>query len=117
MLVEDGRIAAVGSLATADTDVVDARGCLVLPGGVDVHAHPLGAIEADTAAALLGGTTTILGFVDAEPGESPAAARSGRSPTSCPGRAATSACTAWCGSPRRTATATCAPSPTSASPA
>jgi dihydropyrimidinase len=46
----------------------------VLPGGVDVHTHPLGAIEADTAAALLGGTTTILGFVDAEPGERPAAA-------------------------------------------
>ena len=72
VLVQDGRIAAVGDVEAAGCRVIDAGGCLVLPGGVDVHTHPLGAMAADTAEALLGGTTTILGFVDAEPGERPA---------------------------------------------
>ncbi|MQS10985.1 amidohydrolase family protein [Streptomyces kaniharaensis] len=40
ILVEDGRIAAVGpSLAADDAEVVDAAGCIVLPGFVDTHRH------------------------------------------------------------------------------
>jgi dihydroorotase len=44
VLVEDGRIAAVGpdlasAAATANADVVDCRGRLVLPGLIDTHAH------------------------------------------------------------------------------
>lgn len=40
LLVEDGRIAAVGDGASApDAEVIDARGCTVLPGLVDLHVH------------------------------------------------------------------------------
>jgi 5-methylthioadenosine/S-adenosylhomocysteine deaminase len=40
VLVEDGRVVAVErDLAAADADVVDAAGCLVLPGFVDTHRH------------------------------------------------------------------------------
>jgi 5-methylthioadenosine/S-adenosylhomocysteine deaminase len=40
VLLEDGRIAAVDrDISAADADVVDATGCLVLPGFVDTHRH------------------------------------------------------------------------------
>lgn len=41
LLLRAGRIAAVGPdlPATPDTEVIDARGCLILPGLVDAHAH------------------------------------------------------------------------------
>lgn len=78
ILVRDGRIAAVADggspLDAGGARVLDAAGCLVLPGGVDAHTHILGRVPADGVAALCGGTTTALAFVDAEPGESPAAA-------------------------------------------
>ena len=51
--------------------MLDACGCLVLPGAIDVHTHVLGAIRDDTRSALVGGTTSALVFVDAEPGERP----------------------------------------------
>jgi dihydropyrimidinase len=74
VLVEDGLIAAVGEgLDAAGADELDASGCLVLPGGVDVHAHVFGAVETDTVSALCGGTTTVVSFLD-EPafeGETP----------------------------------------------
>ncbi len=38
VLVEDGRVAAVGE-TTAGARELDARGCYVLPGGLDPHAH------------------------------------------------------------------------------
>ena len=47
MLVRDRRIAAVGTreqierLITADTQVVDAGGHVVMPGFVDAHTHPV----------------------------------------------------------------------------
>jgi imidazolonepropionase len=47
LLVRDGRVAATGTrarierLATADTEIVDARGRVVLPGFVDAHTHPV----------------------------------------------------------------------------
>jgi dihydropyrimidinase len=73
VFVEGPRIAAV----TAPTgppgrDDVDASDCIVLPGGVDPHTHPLSDIAPATAAALSGGTTTALGFTAPRPGESPA---------------------------------------------
>jgi dihydropyrimidinase len=55
-------------------DGVDTRGCVVLPGGVDPHAHPLADIESATAAAARGGTTTVLAFTAPRPGETPTAA-------------------------------------------
>ena len=74
VLIRDGVIAAVGRIDRTGAEIVDASGCLVLPGGVDVHTHIFGAVAADTRSALCGGTTTALAFVDAEPGERPAEA-------------------------------------------
>lgn len=77
--IRDGRIAAVGHGLRAATEI-DAGGLLVLPGGIDPHVHlaypqgPHRVLSADdwetgTIAAALGGTTTILDFVEAAPGE------------------------------------------------
>ena len=74
MLIRDGVIAAVGRVDRRAPRSSTRSGCLVLPGGVDVHTHIFGAVAADTRSALCGGTTTALAFVDAEPGERPAEA-------------------------------------------
>jgi dihydropyrimidinase len=67
-------LAEPGSLAEGAGRVVDARGMLVLPGGVDPHVHydleALGARSesADTSiAAVFGGTTTVIDFAFAVP--------------------------------------------------
>ncbi|NMR29124.1 dihydropyrimidinase [Crystallibacter degradans] len=74
VLIENGKVAAVGMLdaATPDTvERVDCDGKYVMPGGIDVHTHidsPLmGTTTADdfvsgTIAAATGGTTTIVDF-------------------------------------------------------
>lgn len=74
VLVDGERIigvAAPGSHAFAAERVIDARGRLVLPGGVDVHTHmelpAAGTVSSDTfetgtRAAAIGGTTTIVDF-------------------------------------------------------
>lgn len=82
--LRDGRIAELGRLApTADEQVVDAAGRLVLPGAIDVHVHladqvnrvPIADdVDSGTAAALAGGVTTVATFVTQRPGESVAAA-------------------------------------------
>jgi dihydropyrimidinase len=74
VLVEGAQIAEVGAVERRGADVIDATGCLVLPGAVDVHTHPFGGVRADTRSALCGGTTCALAFVDALPGERPAEA-------------------------------------------
>jgi dihydropyrimidinase len=74
LLIEDGVIVGVGAVDTAQATVIDAAGCLVLPGAVDAHTHPFGAVREATRSALCGGTTTALAFVDALPGEAPAQA-------------------------------------------
>jgi dihydropyrimidinase len=74
----DGTIAAVGPELPVEPreDVVDANGKLVIPGGVDAHTHlrlRLGAVEvaddvgSGTAAAAIGGTTTVLECVTPRP--------------------------------------------------
>jgi dihydroorotase len=72
----DGRIAAVGpDLAAGPGDLVlDAGGCLVLPGLVDLHAHlrEPGGEEAETVAtaaraAALGGFTCVVAMPDTDP--------------------------------------------------
>lgn len=81
VLVEGDKIAAVlapgsqiaESAARGDVEVIDASGCYVIPGGVDVHVHlqlPMTPeatssddFETGTAAAAWGGTTSIIDFV------------------------------------------------------
>ncbi|HEV8267262.1 MAG TPA: dihydropyrimidinase [Thermoanaerobaculia bacterium] len=72
VLIEDGKIAAVGQkLELQDARTIDAAGKLVIPGGIDVHTHldmPFGGstsaddFESGTVAAAHGGTTTIVDF-------------------------------------------------------
>ncbi|WP_088282328.1 dihydropyrimidinase [Ideonella sp. A 288] len=78
VLCVDGRIAAVGAnlAAPAGADVLDAGGRYVIPGGIDPHTHMqlpfMGTVTRDdfysgTAAAMAGGTTTIIDFVIPDP--------------------------------------------------
>ncbi len=82
VLCVDGLIAAVGAdiaaQIPADAQVVDASAQYVLPGGIDPHTHMqlpfMGTVTADdfftgTAAALAGGTTSIIDFVIPDPQE------------------------------------------------
>ena len=78
--VKDGRIAAIGTGLAAGARDLDARGQLVLPGGVDSHCHveqlsSAGVMCADdfysaTVAAAFGGTTTIIPFAAQHRGDS-----------------------------------------------
>ena len=74
ILIEDEKITAIGrDLKTgAHTQIVDAKGKDVLPGGVDVHTHfdlPMfGTVSSDDhytghKAAAFGGTTTVIDFI------------------------------------------------------
>ncbi|HEX2378800.1 MAG TPA: amidohydrolase family protein [Gaiellales bacterium] len=74
VLVDEGRVVEVGAVDRRGAEVVDATGCLVLPGAIDVHTHPFGGLRDDSRSALCGGTTSALAFVDALPGERPAEA-------------------------------------------
>ena len=78
VLIEGGRIAAIGPGLKGDT-VLDATGCYVMPGGIDPHTHLempfMGTYSADdfesgTRAALSGGTTMVIDFVLPSPGQS-----------------------------------------------
>jgi dihydropyrimidinase len=72
VVVESGRVAAIEPpSATGD---IDARGCVVLPGGVDPHVHPLTDLPAAVEAATRGGTTTLLGFTEPHEDETPSEA-------------------------------------------
>lgn len=76
--IRDGRIATLGENLPRGDDEIDARGLLVLPGGIDAHCHIdeppyLNARLADDFAsaslsAACGGTTTFLPFVNQVPG-------------------------------------------------
>lgn len=83
--VAGGRVAAVGDAGCMEPAhrVVDAGGCLVLPGLIDAHLHlnqPLGEFAtADsfyqgTVAAACGGVTTVIDFAIPGAGETPLAA-------------------------------------------
>jgi dihydropyrimidinase len=74
VLIADGSVVSLGDGDYSGAQVVDAGGCLVLPGAVDAHTHVFGAIRDDTRSALRGGTTSAIAFVDALPGERPAEA-------------------------------------------
>jgi dihydropyrimidinase len=73
ILVENEKIVQVGqNLPSAQAEVLDASGKLILPGGVDPHVHldlPMfGTVSSDdhytgTKAAAFGGTTTVIDFI------------------------------------------------------
>ena len=78
VLCEGGKITAVGAhlAAPAGADLLDAGGRYVMPGGIDPHTHMqlpfMGTVTRDdfysgTAAAMAGGTTTIIDFVIPDP--------------------------------------------------
>ncbi len=79
VLVEDGRITAVGSLGEVLVErEIDAAGCYVLPGFIDFHTHVDDQIgpyyladtyESATRAALENGITTLCTFVTQGPDE------------------------------------------------
>jgi dihydropyrimidinase len=70
--IKDGTIAAIGRSLPGGTAEIDARNRLVLPGGIDPHAHiaqvsGAGMLNADTfesatVSAAFGGTTTVIPF-------------------------------------------------------
>ena len=73
ILMRGGRVVAIGEALQvgADTRTVDARGLVVLPGGVDCHTHmentfgdstTCDTFESGTRSAAFGGTTTIVDF-------------------------------------------------------
>jgi len=77
VLIEDGRVAALGSFDPASADaVVEAGGCYVLPGFIDFHTHVDDQIgpfyladgyESGTRVALENGITTLCTFVTQDP--------------------------------------------------
>ncbi len=79
--VKDGRIVALADDIDADgARVIDARGKLVLPGGIDSHCHiaqmsssgleTADDFESGTRSAACGGTTTIIPFAAQHRGQS-----------------------------------------------
>jgi dihydropyrimidinase len=80
ILIEDGKVAMIAKSIDFEADkVIDAKGRLVIPGGIDPHTHmelPFGGtsasdtFETGTIAAAHGGTTTIIDFAVQGKGES-----------------------------------------------
>ncbi|MBM3131073.1 MAG: amidohydrolase family protein [Chloroflexi bacterium] len=82
ILIEGETIKLIGTdLPLQAERVINATGLLVFPGGIDPHVHlhypqgPNRIVSSDdwltgTIAAAFGGTTTVLDFVEAKPGES-----------------------------------------------
>ena len=77
LAIDRGRIAAIGKNLNA-AHTIDASGCFVLPGGVDCHVHlqmqlngliSTDSFESGTVAAACGGTTTVVDFIDPQPGQ------------------------------------------------
>ena len=78
LLIDGETIAEIGSQieTDAETEVIDAMGCYILPGGIDVHTHlnlALGSRHVSDGfyhgmrAAAFGGTTTIVDHPEAGP--------------------------------------------------
>jgi dihydropyrimidinase len=77
LAIANGRIAAIGRQLNGQ-ETLDATGLLVLPGAVDEHVHlqmPVGEFASSddfytgTVAAVCGGTTSVLDFIEPESGE------------------------------------------------
>ena len=64
ILLRDGKIAEIGTIGTTDADEINAAGCIVTPGFVDLHTHYDGqAIWSDRMipSSQHGVTTAVLG--------------------------------------------------------
>jgi dihydropyrimidinase len=70
VVIEQERVVAIAEPERFAGERIDARGCFVLPGGVDSHVHMLSDVPAADQA-LLGGTTTALSFTWPEDREDP----------------------------------------------
>ncbi|MEE3254337.1 MAG: dihydropyrimidinase, partial [Chloroflexota bacterium] len=80
LLVKGDKIVSVGTdLPVSDAKIVDCSGLILLPGGVEPHAHfslPMfNTISSDNhftghRAAAFGGTTTVMDFTSQSPGSS-----------------------------------------------
>jgi dihydropyrimidinase len=80
ILIDDGVVVMIAKTIDVDADrVIDAKGRLVIPGGIDPHTHmelPFGGTSASddfdtgTVAAAHGGTTTIIDFAVQSKGQS-----------------------------------------------
>src|SRR5438874_3743846 len=80
ILIEDEVVSVIGAQLDMEADImIDAKGKLVIPGGIDPHTHmelPFGGTTAaddfrtGTIAAAHGGTTTIIDFAVQYKGES-----------------------------------------------
>jgi dihydropyrimidinase len=78
--IRGGKIAALGHDLGAASDIVDAQGKLILPGGIDSHVHlsqPAGPgikmaddFESGTRSAAFGGNTVVMPFALQQKGES-----------------------------------------------
>ena len=77
--IEGEKIVSIGeNIEKPGDEVISAKGCYILPGGIDTHTHfdlNVGAtvtadnFESGTKAAIVGGTTTILDFATQNKGE------------------------------------------------
>lgn len=67
--ISDGLIRAVGADLSGGAEVIDATGCLLLPGVIDAHVHPIHAENMATTseAAAFGGVTTLLHHIYDDP--------------------------------------------------
>jgi dihydropyrimidinase len=80
LLIEDGKVVMIAKTIDFDADrVIDAKGRLVIPGGIDPHTHmdlPFGGtsssddFDTGTVGAAHGGTTTIIDFAVQYKGQS-----------------------------------------------
>jgi len=80
ILIEGGKVSVIGASLDIKADkTIDAKGRLVIPGGIDPHTHmelPFGGtsasddFETGTRAAAFGGTTTIIDFAVQYKGQS-----------------------------------------------
>lgn len=74
LFIENGRVAAVPAQRPAGTRTIDAAGCLVVPGLIDLHVHlrePGGeeneTIETGSRSAAAGGFTTVVAMPNTKP--------------------------------------------------